>query len=112
MGQHGMTKNRLTKMRQLQAMMFSKDEDELNEKDPWRYCRAPVEAYNDRRRRLIIPSWLLDEDELMCAWTGQESVQVKSHHPPHLLTYFTYFTLLTYFTYLHLTYLLAHLLTY
>jgi hypothetical protein len=56
-GRHGLTKNRFKKMRELAAMMFSKDEDELNETDPWRYCRAPVEAYNDRRRRLIVPSW-------------------------------------------------------
>ena len=75
MGKHGLTKNRFKKMRELQGQMFSKDEDGLDENDPWRYCRAPVRAFNDRRRRLIVPSWLLDLDESMCAWTGAVGVE-------------------------------------
>ena len=75
MGRHGIHKNRFKKLQQLQAMMFSKDEDELDENDPWRYCRAPVEAFNRRRCTLIIPSWLLDGDESMSAYTGAEGVE-------------------------------------
>ena len=74
-GRHGMTKNRFKKLRQLHAMMFSADELDLNENDKWRYCRAPVSAFNDRRRRLIVPSWLLSGDELMSMWLGEEGVQ-------------------------------------
>ena len=75
MGKHGLTKNRLARLRGLQAMMFSKDEDELDENDPWRYCRAPVHAFNQRRHTLVVPSWLLVGDESMCAWTGAEGVE-------------------------------------
>jgi len=42
MGRHGMHKNRLRRFEGLQAKMFTRDEDELDENDPWRYCRAPV----------------------------------------------------------------------
>ena len=74
MGRHGMVKNRLSRLKMLQGMMFSKDEQELDENDAWRYCRAPVEAFNKRRLTLFIPSWLLVGDESMCAWTGAEGV--------------------------------------
>ena len=75
MGRHGMSKNRLKKMRELQAQMFSVDEDELDANDPWRYCRAPIAAFNLRRRSLVIPSWLLTLDESMCPYTGTEGVE-------------------------------------
>lgn len=75
MGRHGMHKNRLRRLEGLQAMMFTRDEDELDENDPWRYCRAPLEAFNARRKSLIIPGWLLTVDESMCSWTGVEGVE-------------------------------------
>ena len=74
MGRHGMSKNRLKKMRELQALMYSTDEAELDPNDPWRYCRPPVRAFNRRRCTLIIPSWMLTLDESMSAWTGDEGV--------------------------------------
>ena len=62
MGRHGLVKNRMKKLRELQGKMFSKDEDELDSNDAWRYCRAPVNAFNHRRHTVIIPSWLHDAD--------------------------------------------------
>ena len=62
------------------------DESELDPEDPWRYCRPPVQAFNDRRRRLVIPSWLLTGDESMSAYTGTEGVRpgagIKDNHKP------------------------------
>lgn len=74
MGIHGMSKNRFMKLRSLQGEMYTKDELELDPADPWRYCRAPVEALNEQRRKVLIPSWLLVGDESMSAFTGAEGV--------------------------------------
>jgi len=54
---------------------LSKDEDELDENGPWRYCRSPLRAFDERRAALIIPSWLMTLDESMAAWTGVEGVE-------------------------------------
>jgi len=75
-----MHKNRFRRLEALQAQMFSKDEsvmseDELDENDPWRYCRSPLRAFDERRAALIIPSWLMTLDESMAAWTGVEGVE-------------------------------------
>ena len=75
MGRHGMHKNRFRRLEALQAQMFSKDEDELDENDPWRYCRSPLRAFDERRAALINPSWLMTLDEAMAAWTGVEGVE-------------------------------------
>ena len=75
MGRHGMHKNRFRRLEALQAQMFSKDEDELDENDPWRYCRSPLRAFDERRAALINPSWLMTLDESMAAWTGVEGVE-------------------------------------
>ena len=75
MGRHGMHKNRFRRLEMLQGTMFTKDEDELDENDPWRYCRSPLEAFNARRTSLINPSWLMVLDEAMSAWTGAEGVE-------------------------------------
>mmetsp|Transcript_49491 Transcript_49491/g.123045 ORF Transcript_49491/g.123045 Transcript_49491/m.123045 type:complete len:729 (+) Transcript_49491:264-2450(+) len=74
LGVHGLTKNRFEKLRHLQGMMFDVDETGLDPTDSYRYCRAPVEAFNYHRRNSIIPSWLLVCDESMSAWTGTEGV--------------------------------------
>ena len=73
-GRHGMHKSRFKKLRELSALMFAVDESELDETDPWRYCRAPITAFNERRRRLVVPSWVLVGDEAMSAWTGEEGI--------------------------------------
>jgi hypothetical protein len=67
-GRHGMTKNRFKKLRELHTMMFSKDEEDLDETDPWRYSRAPIIAFNSLRHKQVIPSWLMLLDESMSAW--------------------------------------------
>ena len=74
MGRHGMVKNRFLHFESLQAQMFDKDETELDPTDPWRYSRAVINSYNQRRESLIIPSWILVGDESMSAYTGAEGV--------------------------------------
>ncbi|KAL3897530.1 MAG: hypothetical protein SGPRY_013031, partial [Prymnesium sp.] len=54
--------------------MFDTDETELDPTNPWRYCRAPINAFNQQRRRHITPSWLLVGDESMSTFTGVEGV--------------------------------------
>ncbi|KAL1499847.1 hypothetical protein AB1Y20_012531 [Prymnesium parvum] len=73
-GVHGMTKNRFKKLRALQGMMYQEDEADLDPNDDWRYCRSVVDSFNDRRLKLVVPSYLLVADEAMSAWLGQEGV--------------------------------------
>ena len=69
-GKHGMTKNRLATLKGLQGQMFNKDESDLNPKDPWRYSLPPYDHFNKWRQNLIIPSWILTEDEMMSMYLG------------------------------------------
>ena len=83
-GKHGMHKNRFKKLRELMGMPFPKAEMQLDATDPWRYSRAPVLAFNQRRWRLVVPSWLITGDEMMSAWTGAEGVDdgIGAHYKP------------------------------
>ena len=43
LGKHGITKSRFEKLRSLQALMFDKDETDMDHTDPWRYGHRDLE---------------------------------------------------------------------
>ena len=73
-GRFGMTKNRATKLRELMLKPFDLDEEEMNPSDQWRYCRPVVTAFNNQRKKVVRPSWLMVMDELMSLWLGDDGV--------------------------------------
>ena len=58
MRSHGMVKNRFNKLVELHGLMFNLDEGDLDQNDPWRYARAPVDAFNDHMRKVFVPGEL------------------------------------------------------
>lgn len=81
-GKHGLSKNRADHLKSLHQQMFSAEEEELDPEDDWRYCRAAVASFNERRK-LISPSWLMLMDEMMSLWLGQEGVVSGAHANPN-----------------------------
>lgn len=74
MGRHGMHKNRFKKLRSLHRFFYAKDEEGLSPTNPFRYCSAIVDHFNEHRVKRFIPSWLLVIDESMSAFLGAEGV--------------------------------------
>ena len=83
-GRHGMAKNRFKVLRALFGQLHTLSEDELDPNDEWRYCRAPVDSFNEHYLEVFSPSWFLMLDECMAAWTGAEGVEpgVKKNSKP------------------------------
>lgn len=73
-GRFGMTKERARVLMQQHQRPYDPDERGFQECDPSRYIRALVQAFNDSREKLVVPSWLLVGDESMWLWLGAEGV--------------------------------------
>ena len=86
-GDHGMTKNRFKRLRVLAGMLWDlKDEPtdgnyQYDEKDMWRWCRVPIDCFNEHYKEVLKPGTLTGPDETMIPWEGE--VGPKPHQIPH-----------------------------
>lgn len=64
-GRFGISKNRARVLKRMHYRPFNPEEAAFNYSDPNRYIRSLINAFNDHREKLIVPSWLLVGDESM-----------------------------------------------
>ena len=86
-GDHGMSKNRFECLRSLAGKLWEvKDESPANTyeydgQDMWRWCRLPIDCFNEHYKEVLKPGTLTGPDETMFPWEGE--VGPKPHQIPH-----------------------------
>lgn len=84
-GDHGMSKNRFNHLRSLAAKMWdvsAESESADPNADCWRWCRMPVDTFNEHYAEVFVPGTLTGPDESMAPYEGIEGDD--PHNIPHL----------------------------
>ena len=83
LGMYGIGINRFELLEKLLGECYPLEEVGLDESDPWRYSRLPVECYNNHMDDVFSPGWNTGPDESMSAWTGAEGT--RPHECPKVM---------------------------
>jgi hypothetical protein len=65
LGRFGMSFKRFKKLRHLMGQCFDLAGENMDMKDPYRYCRFWPEEYNEHMQDIMTPGWILAPDESM-----------------------------------------------
>ena len=65
------------------------NETGMDDSDPWRFCRMPVDEYNDHMDEVFSAGWNIGPDESMSAYVGETAppapTPIKPHQLPHAM---------------------------
>ena len=82
-GRHGLSKNRFDTIKRKTAFYFP-SRSELDERDPWRFCRPIEDDFNRHLPTVFSPGWIIELDESMFMWLGGEDSLGKPDKIPFL----------------------------